>query len=155
MCLSGKWNRRPVVLNPSKPFLQDGPQSLLVLLARERRVSRYPALQLLGADALHLVNKLQGDGGVLYAFPRSSKVAATYPIDEVGLGMSAVKVGPTVQFGGSLPSGSDHVISAGDRTTATYQRVLGSSVVYVVNPRRFTEDVWGKYIVIGAQPGVC
>ena len=136
-----KCNRRPVVLNPSKPCLQDGPQSPLVLLAKERGVSRHPALQLLGADELHILNKLQGDGGVLYAFPRSSKVAATYPIDGVGLGMNAVKVGPTVQFGDSLPSGSDHVISAGDGTAATHECVLGSNIIYVVHPRRPSEDL--------------
>ena len=106
-----------------------------------RGVSRFPALQLLGAGKLHLLNKLQGDGGILYAFPRPSEVAATYPIDGVGLVVNAVKVGPAVQFGGSLPSGSDHVISAGDGTAATHECVLGSSVVYVVYPRGSAEDL--------------
>ena len=91
-------------------------------------------MQLLGAGELHLLNKLQRDGGILYAFPRSIKVAATYPVDGVGLGMNAVKVGPALQFGGGLPSGSNHVISAGDGTAATHECVLGSSVIYVMNP---------------------
>ena len=77
-------------------------------------------MQLLGAIKLHFLNKLQGDGGLHYTFPRSIEVAATYPVDGFGLGVKAIKVGSAIKSGGSLPSGSDHVISAGDRAAATH-----------------------------------